>query len=153
MNNIILPKKHLRDYETSKKIKHAKHILCEMFEVSLNDLSEVGKRNLHIVEARRFLIHYMYRELVLPYQLHKRYISGINHATCIHHRRKLAWDITHIESIRNLYMEFIIRASSEEILIDLIDKKRSQIDLLELQIEKLKKEIKNDRQEEKLHSK
>ena len=74
---------------TDKLVKSAAKILSKMYDIPLTELTTVGKRTKVIMGARRMFMFYLNRHLGIKYVHMKKYITGINHATCIHHCNKM----------------------------------------------------------------
>ena len=72
-----------------KLIDTAAKILSEMYEIPITELTTVGKRTKIIMGARRMFMFYLNRHLGIKYAHMKKYIKGVNHATCIHHCNKM----------------------------------------------------------------
>ena len=66
------------------RIDKARNILSHMFGVDKYYLENNTCRKRNVVDARRFLVYYMNRELEIPYMRLKDYIKGMHHATGIH---------------------------------------------------------------------
>lgn len=78
-----------------------------MFKIETIHFEKHLSRSANINEARRFLIFYLYTECKIKHLHMKKYIPALqNHATSIHHFRKMS-DLMEMEvNTRNLYDEF-----------------------------------------------
>jgi len=90
-----------------KSIQIAKSVLGNMFNIETIHFEKHLSRSANINEARRFLIYYLYSECNIKHLHMKQYVPALqNHATSIHHFRKMA-DLMEIENeTKNLYAEF-----------------------------------------------
>jgi hypothetical protein len=90
-----------------KSIQIAKSVLGNMFKIETIHFEKHLSRSANINEARRFLIFYLYTECKIKHLHMKKYIPALqNHATSIHHFRKMS-DLMEMEvNTRNLYDEF-----------------------------------------------
>ena len=90
-----------------KSIQIAKSVLGNMFNIETIHFEKHLSRSANINEARRFLIFYLYTECNIKHLHMKKYVPALqNHATSIHHFRKMA-DLMEMEKdTKNLYDEF-----------------------------------------------
>lgn len=140
----------------SKNIENIKNlavpILCEMFNCKADQIVDMKSRKHNIIQAKRFLIYYLNRALNVKHNHMNKYIKNIDHATSIHHVKKLdgflevdivtkndySTFVNHLEnnsSIDNLDLlisELKYLRMKSEILLDKFEK-------LELDAEKLRK--------------
>ena len=77
----------------SKNIENIKNlavpILCEMFNCKADQILDMKSRKHNIIQAKRFLIYYLNRALNVKHNHMNKYIKNIDHATSIHHVKKL----------------------------------------------------------------
>ena len=77
----------------SKNIDNIKNlavpILCEMFNCKADQILDMKSRKHNIIQAKRFLIYYLNRALNVKHNHMNKYIKNIDHATSIHHVKKL----------------------------------------------------------------
>lgn len=90
-----------------KSIQIAKSVLGNMFNIQTIHFEKHLSRSANINEARRFLIYYLFTECNIKHLHMKQYVPALqNHATSIHHFRKMS-DLMEIENeTKNLYSEF-----------------------------------------------
>lgn len=130
-----------------ERIKRAINILVDMFEIDVFYLKNNTCRKRNVIDARRFLVYYMYNELKIPYNRIKDYIKGIHHATCIHLCRSFD-DLTRFDkNYRNQYHKFFILANDIEVLNTLISIKREQAKFLNIELSELNNQLKETRNE------
>mgnify|MGYP003657124742 CR=1 FL=1 len=73
-----------------KSIQIAKSVLANIFKIDVIHFEKHITRSASVNEARRFLIYYLIKECGIKHLHMKYYIpSLINHATSIHHYRKM----------------------------------------------------------------
>jgi len=126
------------------RIEKAKIILSKMFKLKKYYLENNINRKHNIVEARRFLIYYMKRELYIPYNRIKDYIKGTHHATAIHHCHKLdeLMQLKSEKKLREKYSKFLVLANNLDVLEELLIIKRDQTKFLNSEIEEINNQIK-----------
>lgn len=130
-----------------ERIKRAKQILCEMFNVDEFYLENNTCRKRPVIDARRFLVYFMFNELKIPYNRIKDYIKGMHHATSIYLCRSFD-DLTRYDkNYRNKYHEFFVLANDIEVLNTLLSIKRQQARFLDLELNELSNQIKEKRNE------
>ena len=90
-----------------KSIQIAKSVLGKMFNIDPIHFEKHITRTARVNEARRFLIYYLYAECNIKHQHMKKHVPALqNHATSIHHFRKMS-DLMELEKeTKNLYAEF-----------------------------------------------
>ena len=93
-----------------EKFELALDALEEMYRVPKKQIVTMSCRQRNIVEARRLLIYYLYNVVGVKHNHMHRYIEGINHATSIHHCKKLKELIDIYKSEQRNYNEFRERA-------------------------------------------
>ncbi len=131
----------------NKRIIQARAALCKMFNVKAKFLRRNISRKKYIIDARRFLIYYMYNELGIKYYHIKKYIIGLHHSTAIYQCRKLE-DLWQVEkSLRKKYNEFIIQSNDFDILTVLLQSKRHQAKQINNDIKQINNQIKVERYE------
>tara|TARA_Y100001938_G_C7971170_1_gene369407 strand:+ start:31 stop:459 length:429 start_codon:yes stop_codon:yes gene_type:complete len=130
-----------------QRIKKAKEILIDMFKVDSFYLENNTCRKRPVIDARRFLVYYMFNELKIPYNRIKDYIKGMHHATCIHLCRSFD-DLTRFDKIyKNKYHKFFVLANDFDVLNSLMKIKRKQAKHLNLELNELSNQIKEKRNE------
>ena len=95
----------------SKNIENIKNsavpILCEMFNCQEDQILDMKSRKHNIIQAKRFLIYYLHRALNVKHHHMNKYIKNINHATSIHHVKKLDGFLDFDISTKNDYKIFV----------------------------------------------
>tara|TARA_R100000963_G_C4627527_1_gene93395 strand:+ start:30 stop:335 length:306 start_codon:yes stop_codon:yes gene_type:complete len=83
--------------------------LSLMFDVNIEDIVNFKSRKANIIDARRFLIYYLYTTKRIPHYHMKQYIKGIHHATSIYHCKIINnfFDIN--EPYRRKYFDFVYK--------------------------------------------
>ena len=132
------------------RLDRARNILCQMFNVDKYYLENNACRKRNVIDARRFLVYYMNRELEIPYNRLQDYIKGMHHATGIHLCRTFE-DFTigrtaDVE-MRNNYHKFIVLANDFDILETMLKIKRGQAKHLNQEIKEINNQIKEKRNE------
>lgn len=132
------------------RLDRAKNILSHMFDVDKFYLENNTCRKRNVIDARRFLVYYMNRELEIPYNRLQDYIKGMHHATGIHLCRTFE-DFTigrtaDVE-MRNNYHKFIVLANDFDILETMLKIKRGQAKHLNQEIKEINNQIKEKRNE------
>ena len=86
------PKTRPEDYEICNTVLIAKAKLSEKFDVNLEDFDRKTSREGKVVEARRFLVYFLVKELgVRPTHI-KWFVPSLkNHASALHHVKKMDW--------------------------------------------------------------
>ena len=124
------------------RIRKAKEVLLELFDVDLCYLENNTNRKKEVIEARRFFIYYLNVELKIPYNRLKDHIKGLHHATAIYQCKKLQ-DLLQVEkSLRNKYNRFLVLANDVDVLDTLLKIKRKQADYLNMEIRELNTNLK-----------
>ena len=78
------------DYEIEDTVRIAKFKLCDKFSVEFDDFEINTSRKANVIEARRFLIYFLVRELEVRPTHIKYFIPSIqNHGTALHHLKKM----------------------------------------------------------------
>lgn len=136
--------KELFKYE---RIEKAKKVLLELFDVDIYFLENNTNRKREVIEARRFLIYYLNRELKIPYNRLQDHIKGLHHATGIYQCRKLEELIKIEKPLRNTYNKFLVLANDFDVLETLLTIKRQQANYLNREIYALNNNLKEKRNE------
>jgi|TARA_R110000787_G_scaffold87489_4_gene186393 hypothetical protein len=90
-----------------KTILRAKILLSELFDINLNHFEKHTTRATKVIEARRFLVYFLKQELNLTYSKIIEIVPAItNHATAIHHYKKLKGFLNVEAPTLRLYEEF-----------------------------------------------
>ena len=90
-----------------KTIQIAKVTLADMFDIDVNNFEVHVTRKIAVVEARRFLIYFLVRELGIKFLHIKKYMPALtNHASAIHHFNKLDELMTIYPLIKAKYKKF-----------------------------------------------
>ena len=130
-----------------ERINRAKEILMEMFKVDKFYLENNTYRKRNVIDARRFLVYYMYNELGIKYNHIKNYIIGMHHATAIYLCRSFD-DLTKFDkNYLNQYHKFFVLANDIEVINTLITIKREQSKFLSMELKELTNQIKEKRNE------
>ena len=120
-----------------KTVLIAKCILADMFECNINVFETNYTRAKNVVEARRFLTYFLYKELGIKYTDIPRYIPALtNHATAIHHCRKLEWYLEKEQATEIKYVQF-----KEMVVNDNSLSVEKEIQQLNIQRQIIKKQI------------
>ena len=131
----------------NKRIIQARACLCKIFNVKAKFLRRNINRKRDIIDARRFLIYYMYNELGIKYSHIKQHIIGMHHATAIYQCRKLE-DLLQVEKpLRKKYNEFITKSNDFDILSVLLKSKRNQVRQINNDIKQINNQIKEQNHE------
>ena len=129
------------------RIEKAKKVLLELFDVDIYFLENNTNRKREVIEARRFLIYYLNRELKIPYNRLQDYIKGLHHATAIYQCRRLEELIQIEKPLRNTYNKFLVLANDFDVLETLLTIKRQQANYLNREIYALNNNLKEKRNE------
>ena len=97
-----------------KTIHIAKSVLSKMFKIHPCHFEKNISRSTNVVEARRFLIYYLVKECDIRYLHIKRFIPALdNHATAIHHFKKME-NLMDVEwQTRSMYESFRMKMNNE----------------------------------------
>jgi hypothetical protein len=118
-------------------VLRTKCILADMFECNINVFETNYTRAKNVVEARRFLTYFLYNELKIKYTDIPRYIPALsNHATAIHHCRKLEWYLDTEKETEIKYIQF-----KEMVVNDSCLSVEKEIQQLNIQRQIIKKQI------------
>ena len=108
-----------------------------MFDCNINIFETNYTRAKNVVEARRFLVYFLYNELDIKYTDIPRFIPAItNHATAIHHCKKLEWYLDKEPRTEKYYLQF-----KEMVISDDLCSVEKEIKQLEIQRKIIKKQI------------
>tara|TARA_R100000656_G_scaffold124102_1_gene101546 strand:+ start:213 stop:686 length:474 start_codon:yes stop_codon:yes gene_type:complete len=129
------------------RIEKAKQVLLELFDVDIFFLENNTNRKREVIEARRFLIYYLNRQLKIPYHHLKKHIKGLHHATAIYQCRRLEELIKIEKPLRNTYNKFLVLANDFDVLETLLTIKRQQANYLNREIYALNNNLKEKRNE------
>ena len=100
-------KKHLQEL-TNNRFHVAVSILCEEYDLDANVFFSRLTRQAKIVEARRFLIYYCFKELNIKKSHISKYILILkNHATMLHHIKQHEAMTMYEKKYCDRYNEFI----------------------------------------------
>jgi uncharacterized radical SAM superfamily protein len=138
------------------RIDKARNILSHMFDVDKYYLENNTCRKRNVIDARRFLVYYMNRELEIPYNRLQDYIKGMHHATGIHLCRTFedfTMGKTANKEMRNKYHKFIVLANDFDVLETMLKIKRSQARYLNTELREINNQIKEKRNENNSKSK
>ena len=131
----------------NKRIIKARESLCEIFNVKAKFLRRNINRKKNVIDARRFLVYYMYNELQIKYNHIKKYIAGMHHSTAIYQCKKLE-DLLQVEKpLRKKYNEFITKSNEFDILSILLEGKRHQARQINNDIKQINNQIKEQTNE------
>ena len=84
--------------------------ICElsyMFGVGIQDITEMKSRKQNVIDARRFLIYYLWHHKRVKHYHMKQYINGMHHATSIYHCKVIEDLFDSHEKYRRKYFEFL----------------------------------------------
>jgi len=132
------------------RIDKARNILSHMFDVDKYYLENNTCRKRNVVDARRFLVYYMNRELEIPYMRLKDYIKGMHHATGIHLCRtfeNFTIGKAANRELRNKYHKFIVLANDFDVLETMLKIKRGQARYLNTELREINNQIKQRKNE------
>ena len=129
------------------RIEKAKKVLLELFDVDIYFLENNTNRKREVIEARRFLIYYLNRQLQIPYNRLQDHIKGLHHATAIYQCRRLEELIKIEKPLRNTYNKFLVLANDFDVLETLLTIKRQQANYLNREIYALNNNLKEKRNE------
>tara|TARA_R110000824_G_scaffold321727_2_gene508540 strand:- start:1129 stop:1533 length:405 start_codon:yes stop_codon:yes gene_type:complete len=101
-------------------ILRAKLILSDYFKINIIHFDKHVCRDLLVVEARRFLIYFLRNELDCTYQEICKFCPSItNHATAIHHYKRMKGFLKNDKKIEKHYINFLSKIlGSEDLLIE-----------------------------------
>ena len=128
---------------TVEKFELALSALEEMYRVPKKQIVTMSCRQRNIVEARRMLIYYLYNVVGVKHNHMHRYIEGINHATSIHHCKKLKELIDIYPSEQRLFNEFRERAGDFNDKLARLKVMDEQIAIMQCEIRDIIKNIKD----------
>ena len=99
-------------------IQRAKLLLAEHFKINVIHFDKRLSRERAVVEARRFIVYFLRNELEFTYiEIVNSLGSITNHATAIHHYRRMK-ELLEIEKpIRNYYAKFIVKVFGNDDMI------------------------------------
>ena len=101
------PQTRPEDYGICDTVLIAKGRLAEKFDVNLEDFNQKTSREAKVVEARRFLVYFLIKELgVRPTHI-KWFVPCLtNHASALHHIKKMEWFIKTEKGKKEEYEDF-----------------------------------------------
>lgn len=123
-------------------VLRAKLILAEHFNIDIKNFDNHYTRKRVVVEARRFLVYFLRNDLELTYyEILKHVPSLTNHASTIHHYKRMKELLELEKPLKDFYDEFLIKVmGADELLVEqeviALTLERKQINK---QINKLKK--------------
>ena len=98
-------------------ILKAKLILAQMFGIGVSHFEKHKSRKKNVIEARRFLIYFLRKELKITFVEICQYIPALtNHATAIHHYKRMKELLSVEAPILRKYEEFKHTLLSDETL-------------------------------------
>jgi len=124
------------------RIDKAKMVLSDMYKVDLFYLENNKNRKANIVEARRFLIHYMYNEIGITFNGMKNHIKGLHHATAIYHNNKIKELMEFEPKLRQNYQDFMIESNELKTLNIMLQAKRNVAKNIMKEIKEINNQIK-----------
>ncbi len=139
-----------------ERIEKARQILSEMFNIDRFYLENNTCRKRNVIDARRFLVYYMNRELEIPYMRLKDHIKGMHHSTGIHLCKtfeQMTIGRAANRKMRNQYHKFIVLANDFDVLQTLMQIKRSQARYLNTELREINNQIKQRKNENNSKSK
>ena len=131
----------------NKRLIMARKSLCKIFNIKSKFLKKNTNRTRDVIDARRFLVYYMYNELGINYNSMKKYIVGMHHATAIYQCRKLE-DLLQVEKpLKKKYYKFITNSNDFDFLSLLLESKRNQARQINNDIRQINNQIKEKENE------
>ena len=112
--SLISQHRMIHHFNMEKSVQIAKSVLAKMFKIDVIHFDKHISRYANINEARRFLIYYLIKELGVKYLHIKHHVPALtNHATAIHHFKKME-QLMDVEWItKQRYDEFISKMDTE----------------------------------------
>tara|TARA_R110002051_G_scaffold317283_1_gene398301 strand:- start:212 stop:601 length:390 start_codon:yes stop_codon:yes gene_type:complete len=127
-----------------KSILIAKSVLAKMFNIEIIHFEKHLSRSANINEARRFLIYYLYKECNIKHLHMKKHVPALqNHATSIHHFKKMTDLMSFEKHTKNLYTDFrtiMINHGHSHLMKDYIDAVKD-LEVIQNRLSTLKKMI------------
>ena len=126
----------------NKRMIMARKTLCKIFNIKTKFLRKNINRKRDVIDARRFLVYYMYNELGIRYSHMNRYIIGMHHSTAIYQCNKLE-DLLEMEKpLRKKYTKFISDSNNFDVLKTLIEIKKEEANHIKREIYALTNNLK-----------
>ena len=97
-----------------ERVEIAKFVISKMWECDEPEFTLMKKRNRNIVLARRFFIYYLWKHCEVKHNRMKDYIHGMNHATSIHHCRKLEQEMEIYKDVLKSWITFLYYSDKRE---------------------------------------
>tara|TARA_R110000824_G_scaffold258635_1_gene447585 strand:- start:5478 stop:5924 length:447 start_codon:yes stop_codon:yes gene_type:complete len=131
----------------NKRMIMARKALCKIFNIKAKFLRKNTNRKRDVIDARRFLVYYMYNELGIKYYHMDRYIIGMHHSTAIYQCNKLE-DLFQVEKpLKKKYTKFISDSNNFDVLKTLIEIKKEEANHINREIYALTNNLKEKRNE------
>ena len=127
-----------------KSITIAKSILSNMFGISSVHFETHSSRKFKVNEARRFLVYYLVKVCKIKYVHVVNYVPSLkNHATAIHHCRKMQDMLSLEPRSQRLWLSFCEKMETEgqDHLIQDYEKVTNHILELKMKLQNLKQMI------------
>ena len=125
-----------------RNIEIAKSVLSSMFGISEIHFERHTSRASKVNEARRFLVYYLVRECGIKYAYIKDYVPSLtNHATAIHHVKRMNELMDIYPAVREKYEGFKVKMETEgqTHLVRDYQKAIREMEIIKLKINTLKK--------------
>ena len=97
-----------------EKKEKARVVLCRMFNVEDMDIVFMKSRKRNRVDARKFYNYYLWKCLEIKHNQMKNHIYGMHHATSIHFKNKLEFEIEHYNEIHQEWTDFLFFTDHDE---------------------------------------
>ena len=83
--------------------------LSLMFDVDIKDITAMRSRKQNVMDAKRFLIYYLWKNKGVKHYHMKQYINGIHHASSMYHCKLIEDLFDAHEQYRRKYFEFVYK--------------------------------------------
>lgn len=86
------------------------------FKVQPNDFLMMGSRKQEVVDARRFLIYYLYNNEGIKHNHMCEFVEGIDHSTSIYHCNKIQELFSIERRLREKYIRILFKANPDALI-------------------------------------
>jgi hypothetical protein len=131
---------HINDL-VNYRIEKAKISLSLMFGISRRFLDNNTNRKQNVIDARRFLIYYMRKELGVAFTHMYKHIKDLHHATAIYHCKKIEGLLEFERGLRIKYQKFLIDSNEPEVLELILNEKYGERNIINRNIREIKELI------------